>query len=246
MSFSFGCPLVCANDAIRAPPHVLLRNCSTSWVGSTPSRSASAPCHARVRGAVLLRRLAHDVAEGAAEGAQAGEADGHADVGDRAVGRAQQRHRALDPAALQVAVRGLAERRPEGPDEVRLRHVRDPRQRRDVERVGELPVHRVAGAQHPAVLLLGLAAHGAGRGTRSSPPGRWGAGSRRCRRRRTAPSRRPARPRPRAGTRSARRSPRPGRPARSRSGRPPTAARRPGRRRAARSSRSRPCRAPPS
>ena len=69
-------------------------------------------------------------------------------------------------------MRRLAERRAEGPDEVRLRHVRDPGERGDVERLGELPVHRVAGAQHPAVLLLGLAAHG-GRVT-SQPSGAMG------------------------------------------------------------------------
>ena len=75
------------------------------------------------------------VAERAAERAEAAEADVEADVGDAAVGLAQQEHRPLDPPALQVAVRRLAEGRPEGADEVRLGDVRDPRQRRDVERL---------------------------------------------------------------------------------------------------------------
>ena len=59
-------------------------------------------------------------AEGPAERAQAGEADGHADavIAGRWSRAAPSPAR---PAALQVTVRGLAERRPEGPDEVRLR-----------------------------------------------------------------------------------------------------------------------------
>src|SRR5690349_4062460 len=54
-------------------------------------------------------RLAEHVAESAAEGAQAGEAHVEADLGHRQVAVAQQRHRALDAAALEVAVRRLAE-----------------------------------------------------------------------------------------------------------------------------------------
>src|SRR3954471_20225839 len=109
--------------------------------------------------AIGARRLADDVAERAAERAETGEADVEADLGDAPVGLAQEEHRALDPAALEVAVRRLAERRPERADEVRLRDVRDARQARHVERLRLGAAHRVAGAQHPAVGLLGGAAH---------------------------------------------------------------------------------------
>ena len=54
--------------------------------------------------------------EGAAERAEAVEADVEADIGDAAIGRSQQEHRALDAPALQVAVRRLAE----GVAEVRI------------------------------------------------------------------------------------------------------------------------------
>src|SRR5574337_831869 len=59
--------------------------------------------------AVAGRRLAHDLAEGSAEGSQAREGDVEADIGDAAVGLAQEQHRALHPSPLQVAVRRLAE-----------------------------------------------------------------------------------------------------------------------------------------
>src|SRR3954470_20317169 len=75
--------------------------------------------------AVLGGRFADDVAERPAERAEAREADVEADLGHAAVGLAEQEHRALDAAALEVAVRGLAERRPERADEVRLGDVRD-------------------------------------------------------------------------------------------------------------------------
>src|SRR4029077_16361818 len=114
----------------------------------------------RAAPAIGERRLADDLAERAAERAEAGEADVEADVGDAAVALAQEEHRAFDPAALEVAMRGLAERRAEGPDEVRLGDVGDPGQRGDVERLGIAAVHRVARAEHPAVPLLGGAAHG--------------------------------------------------------------------------------------
>jgi hypothetical protein len=57
-------------------------------------------------------------------------------------------------------VRRLAERRPEGADEVRLGDAGDPGERRHGERLGVGAVHRVAGAQQAAVLLLDGAAHG--------------------------------------------------------------------------------------
>src|SRR5258708_1589618 len=63
--------------------------------------------------AIARRRLAEDPAERAAEGAQAVESDLEADLGHGAVRLTQQLHRALHATALQVAVRALAERRPE-------------------------------------------------------------------------------------------------------------------------------------
>src|SRR5712691_7960225 len=53
--------------------------------------------------AVLRGRLADDRAKRAAERAQAVEAHVEADLGDRPLGLAQQLHRALHAAALQVA-----------------------------------------------------------------------------------------------------------------------------------------------
>jgi hypothetical protein len=47
----------------------------------------------------------------------------------------------LHPTPLQGPVRGLAEGGLEGADEVRLRHVRDAGQGRDVERLGVRAVH---------------------------------------------------------------------------------------------------------
>src|SRR3954453_14549131 len=70
--------------------------------------------------AVGGRGLADDLAERPAERAQAREADVEADLGDAAIGLPQQRHRPLDAAALQVAVRGLAEGGAESTDEVGL------------------------------------------------------------------------------------------------------------------------------
>src|SRR5215211_2206212 len=70
--------------------------------------------------AVGARRHSDDASEGAAEGAEAREPHVEADLGHRPVGLPQQRHRALQPAPLQVAVRRLAERPLEGADEVRL------------------------------------------------------------------------------------------------------------------------------
>src|SRR5205807_8564209 len=58
---------------------------------------------------VFRRRLSDDVTEGAAERAEAVETDVEADLGYGTVGLAQQLHGPLNPAALQVPVRGLAE-----------------------------------------------------------------------------------------------------------------------------------------
>ena len=87
--------------------------------------------HRAVPRAVVRRRLADDLAERAAERSQAGEADVEADVGDAAVGLAQQEHRALDPPPLQVAVGRLAEHGPEAAAEVRLARRGRPRPRRE-------------------------------------------------------------------------------------------------------------------
>src|SRR5438270_1229293 len=102
---------------------------------------------------VCRRRLANDVAKAPAERAQAVEADVEADVHDAAVGRPQQEHRPLDPAALQVAVRRLAEGRAKSSDEMRLRDVRDLGEGRDVEWLGVGTVHGITSAQHPSIRL---------------------------------------------------------------------------------------------
>ena len=65
--------------------------------------------------------LTDDLVKSAAERSQAAETDLEADIGHAARALAQQEHRALDPAALQVTVRWLAKCRTERPDEVRLR-----------------------------------------------------------------------------------------------------------------------------
>ena len=83
-------------------------------------------------------------------GPEAREPDVQADLGHRPLGLAQQRHRALESAPLQVAVRRLPERLLERADEVRLGGQRDPRQRRHVERLVVRAVHLVASAQHAA------------------------------------------------------------------------------------------------
>src|SRR2546429_2567505 len=103
--------------------------------------------------------LADDVAKDPAEGAQAGEPPIQADVRHAPVGRAQQEHGALDPPALQVAVRRLAKGGAEGADEVRFRDVGNPSQGRQVQWLGVGTVHGVARAKHPAVDLLNGAAH---------------------------------------------------------------------------------------
>src|SRR6266542_66792 len=75
-----------------------------------------------VRGPLPIggRRLAHDVGEGPTERPQAPEAHVEADLGHAAVGLPQQKHRPLDPTALQAAVRRLAKGGTKDPNEVRL------------------------------------------------------------------------------------------------------------------------------
>src|SRR5579871_472695 len=103
--------------------------------------------------AVFRARLAHDRAERASECAEAVESDVEADLGYGKVRLAQQLHRALHPAALKVAVRRLAKRRPELAAEVRRGDVGDTCERRHVEWLRERTVHRVASAQHAAVAV---------------------------------------------------------------------------------------------
>src|SRR5580693_7765283 len=93
--------------------------------GRTQPRHRPARRHAQ-RGAIAGEtravrrgRLAHDLAKGTSERAEAVESDVEADLGYETVGLAQQLHRTLYPAALQVAVRRLAKRRPELAAEVR-------------------------------------------------------------------------------------------------------------------------------
>jgi NAD(P)-dependent dehydrogenase (short-subunit alcohol dehydrogenase family) len=87
-------------------------------------------------------------------------------AGLRWIGKPQVGYAAAK-AALQVAVRGLTERRLERADEVRLGHVRDPRERRDVEWLGVRPVHRVPRTEQQPVALLRREAHGV---LATSPP----------------------------------------------------------------------------
>src|SRR3954452_5939556 len=74
--------------------------------------------HRPVAFAVVRRRLADDLAERPAERPQAREADIETDVGDAPIRLAEQEHRPLDPAPLEVAVRRLAEHPPEAATEV--------------------------------------------------------------------------------------------------------------------------------
>ncbi len=75
----------------------------------------------RIGRAVGGRRHPEHPPEARRERADALQPDREADVGDRAVGRPQQRGRALEPARQQVLVRRLTERAPELTAEVRRR-----------------------------------------------------------------------------------------------------------------------------
>src|SRR5437764_8788320 len=109
--------------------------------------------------AVCGRWVADDLLERPAEGAYAGEAHLEADLSDAPIGLAQEKHRPLDPSPLQVAVWCLPEGGAEGANEVRLRAVADPGQGANIERLGEVAIHRVARAEHAAVRVLGRPAH---------------------------------------------------------------------------------------
>ena len=108
-----------------------------------------------------MKELADDLPERATEGPQAVEADVEADVGDAAVGLAQQEHRALHTPPLQVTMRRLPEDGAEGADEVRLGDIGHRGHGADVERLGVGAVHGVAGAQQAPVQVLDFSAHGA-------------------------------------------------------------------------------------
>ena len=108
-----------------------------------------------VAGPVGARRLPDQLGEAAAERPQRRRAHRHAHLGDGQVTAAQQRHRALDPAGHQVAVRRLAVGLPELPREVRRRHQRGPRHRRHVQGRRVVPVHQVAGPAQVRELLRG-------------------------------------------------------------------------------------------
>ena len=78
------------------------------------------------------------------------QADREADVGDRAVGGAQQRRGALEPAGQQVGVRRLAEGAPELAAEVGAREAGGAGHVLDAERLGVAGVGQVPGAQQMA------------------------------------------------------------------------------------------------
>src|SRR5262249_57870426 len=69
---------------------------------------------------ILRRRLADDGPERPTERPQAREADVVADVGDAPLGLAQQEHRALDTATLEIAMWRLTEAGSEAADEMSL------------------------------------------------------------------------------------------------------------------------------
>jgi hypothetical protein len=138
----------------KLPP--LLQNCSIAWF---PKRRARAHCRELntvgrddrpMAPAIAGGRLAHDLAERPAEGSQTRESDVEADIGDAAVGFAQEEHRALHPSPLQVAVRRLAEHVAEAAAEVRRRDVGHGGDGADVERLSVGAIHGIAGGNSPA------------------------------------------------------------------------------------------------
>ena len=104
-------------------------------------------------------RLADDLAERPAEGPEAGEADIEADVGDAAVGLAQEEHRALDSSPLQVPVGRLPEDGAEAAAEMRFGDMRHGGHGTDIERLGVGAVHGIAGAKEAPVHVLDFPAH---------------------------------------------------------------------------------------
>jgi hypothetical protein len=105
------------------------------------------------------RRLADDLPERSAERPQASETDSKADVGDSAVSLTQQKHRALDPPPLQIAMGHLAEDRAEAAAEVGRRDVGHRSHGAHVERPGIVAIHRVSGTQQAPIEIFSFAAH---------------------------------------------------------------------------------------
>ena len=103
--------------------------------------------------------LAHDLAEGPAKGPETREGDVEADIGDAAVGLAQEEHGALDPSSLQVAMRRLAEHVAKAAAEVRRRDVGNRGDGAYVKRLGVAAIHGIPGAQQAPVEILGVTAH---------------------------------------------------------------------------------------
>jgi hypothetical protein len=97
----------------------------------------------RMRGAVGGRRRSVQPAEARREGADAPEADQEGDVGDGAVGVAQESGRALQPAREQVPVGRLAERAAELTAEVGGRQMGDAGEGGHVERLAVAGVDQV-------------------------------------------------------------------------------------------------------
>jgi hypothetical protein len=93
--------------------------------------------------AVLRRRLADDLGEARAERAERRAAYGDAGVGDRG-SLTQKSFSAFDASRHEIGVRGLAIRGTELAREVRRRHERGTRYRRDIEGLRVVAVHEVA------------------------------------------------------------------------------------------------------
>jgi hypothetical protein len=93
--------------------------------------------------AIRRRRHPERTPKARRERADATQADGEADVGDRAVGVAEQRGRSLETTGQEVFVGRLAERSPELAAEVGTRQVRDARKVSNVERVAVARIDEV-------------------------------------------------------------------------------------------------------
>jgi hypothetical protein len=94
-----------------------------------------------------------------AECAQTAETHVEANVRYTPIRGTQEKHRALDAPALEIAMRRLAERRAEGADEVRLGYVPDPRKFWNAKRFRKRAIHGVPCAQHSAIGLFYRPAH---------------------------------------------------------------------------------------
>src|SRR4051794_41175158 len=111
----------------------------TLGVGSGPHQDEAArdgrnAAGADGGGAILRRGLTDEIAETATERAEAAEADEEADLGDRQVGRPQQRLRPLDSPPGQVPLRRLAVRARERAREVEPRVARLAGHRLEIQR----------------------------------------------------------------------------------------------------------------